>query len=87
MPTKATESLLMDVGSLVINPAPINKEFIYNEDYAPPMVMIPAGTVGVILKRPETPYPGQFQVQFVGHKPYWMHGNEIVPYYGDLAKI
>jgi hypothetical protein len=75
MPTKATESLVLEVGSLVVTPSRVPKD---KRGF-----LIAAGTVGVILQRPQTAYPGQFQVQFVGHQPYWMHGREIAPYFGE----
>jgi|21_taG_2_1085346.scaffolds.fasta_scaffold00889_22 hypothetical protein len=95
MPTKVRESLVLEVGALVetrsrvcalpqarhapgVHPVPN----ILNDQ-----IIVESGEVGIILQRPQTSYPDQFLVQFVGNKTYWMYGNEIVPYGGLLAKF
>ena len=46
-------------------------------------VGIPAGTVGIVLQRPNTDKPRQFLISFVGNRQYWMYHNEISPYFGE----
>tara|TARA_R110002074_G_scaffold387394_1_gene569527 strand:- start:95 stop:346 length:252 start_codon:yes stop_codon:yes gene_type:complete len=39
-----------------------------------------AGTVGIIIQRPNLDRPRQFLINFVGGNTYWMYSNEIEPY-------
>jgi len=41
---------------------------------------LPAGTIGIILERPNTERPRQYRISFVGGRTYWMYTNEIRPY-------
>ena len=46
-----------------------------------------AGTVGIILERPNTDRPRQYLVSFVGGRTYWMYTNEIKPYINYDKKV
>ena len=41
------------------------------------------GTVGIVVKRPDSERPRQYLVNFVGGETYWMYSNEIQPYFGE----
>ena len=91
MPTKAIESLVLEVGSLVETRARVCA--LPQSRHAPGVhpvpnilndqIIVERGVVGIILQRPQNSYPDQFLVQFVGNKTYWMYGREIVPYFGE----
>jgi hypothetical protein len=46
-----------------------------------------AGTVGIILERPNNDRPRQYLVSFVGGRTYWMYTNEIKPYINYDKKV
>ena len=52
-----------------------------DESYDEPV--LPIGTVGIILERPNTERPRQYLVSFVGGLEYWMYTSEIQPYLGE----
>tara|TARA_R110002110_G_scaffold334549_2_gene545466 strand:- start:492 stop:740 length:249 start_codon:yes stop_codon:yes gene_type:complete len=64
----------MVMTSMVVHTIPGDPE----ENYAHPY--LPAGTIGIIIQRPDTDRPRQFLVNFVGGRTYWMYANEIEPY-------
>ena len=90
MPTKTTESLVFEAGTLVETRAQVLA--VPQSRHAPGVhpvpnmadkVIVEPGEVGIILQRPQNNYPNQFLVQFVGGKTYWMFGREIAPYIGE----
>jgi len=88
MPTPIKESLVFTQGSLVYAvkdicsvPRPSSDPRFEQGMYT--NVMIRRGSIGVILKRPNSISPRQFFVEFVGGERYWVYGNEIEFYFGE----
>ena len=72
MPTETKETFLYAPGSLVKT-----RKEIYSMD---PHMLLPAGTVGIILSGPRENYDHHCQVQFTGlAEPWWVNYTEIEP--------
>jgi len=91
MPIKIRESVVLEVGTLVVTPAHVCS--VPQQQRAPGVhplpsmadkIMVESGSVGVILQRPQVERPHQFLVQFVGGESWWMYHNEIRPYHEKL---
>jgi hypothetical protein len=82
MPTIATERPLMIPGSLVMTTHEVRAipPFEVDGSHGAYPNGLPAGTVGIIIQRPNTERPRQFLVQFVGGNEWWMYTNEIEPH-------
>jgi hypothetical protein len=79
---KVKESLPMEVGCLVIT-----KDQVFtmpsNEQQDNLHHVLEKGTVGIIVKRPNSERPRQYLINFVGGETYWMFHGEIQPYMGE----
>tara|TARA_R110000744_G_scaffold376333_1_gene490515 strand:- start:1652 stop:1933 length:282 start_codon:yes stop_codon:yes gene_type:complete len=91
MPTKATESVVLALGTLVMTKNQVcslpSQQRLPGGHPVSDMsdkVIVEAGTVGVIIQRPDTIRPRQFLVQFVGNETYWMYSGEVTPYKGAI---
>lgn len=74
MPTKVTERPLFAPGNLVQT-----RKAIYS---TAPNLRLAEGTIGTILRGPQRGYENHCQVHFVSlGEPWWVHYNEIKPYW------
>jgi len=70
----------MKPGSLVQTRETVYTIPNYTQDDNLPHPELPAGTVGIIMERPNQDRPSQYLVNFVGGQVYWMYHTEIEPY-------
>ena len=93
MPAKATKPVVLALGSLVMT-----SQEIYTLPGSEPLddpiypggrtsKGIAAGTIGIIVKRPDQVHPRQFLVNFLGGSEWWIYATEIEPYHKEEENV
>ena len=93
MPTKATKPVVLALGTLVKT----SQEIYTLPGFEPlddPIYPggrtskgIAAGTIGIIIERPDQVHPGQFLVNFLGGSEWWIYATEIEPYHKEEENV